>query len=183
MSDKKLTVPEKWIIAGIPIIFLVGSLFHFLFEWSGENKIVGLFAAVNESVWEHIKMIPVPLVLFWSVMYLILGKKYQIDKNKWFTAGLVSLLVSMITMPMLFYFYTGAFGVELLWVDILIFFLSVVFGQLLGLHFYRHSMGINWIVALILMLLVIAAFAVLTYFPIEIPMFKDSNTGQYGIAK
>lgn len=181
--SKKLTVPEKWILAGAPIIFLVGSLFHFLFEWSGKNKLVAMFAAVNESVWEHIKMIPVTLVLFWCVMYLILGKKFGVDKNKWFTGGLVSLLVSIITMPMLFYFYRGALGIELLWVDILIFFLSVLFGQLLGLHFYRHSKGINWIVALLLMILVILFFAVVTFFPIEIPMFKDSNSGQYGIAK
>ena len=44
-----------WEVVGIAFVFLVGSLLHFVFEWSGESRIVGLFASVNESVWEHFK--------------------------------------------------------------------------------------------------------------------------------
>ena len=43
----------KWEISGIVFVFLLGALLHFVFEWSGESRIVGLFASVNESVWEH----------------------------------------------------------------------------------------------------------------------------------
>ena len=42
------------IVIGIIFISLIGTLLHFMYEWSGHNKVVSLFAAVNESTWEHI---------------------------------------------------------------------------------------------------------------------------------
>lgn len=42
-----------WI--SILIISVIGTLLHFLYEISHHNKYVALFAAVNESTWEHIK--------------------------------------------------------------------------------------------------------------------------------
>jgi hypothetical protein len=44
-----------WELCGIVFVFLLGALLHFVFEWSGESKIVGAMASVNESVWEHFK--------------------------------------------------------------------------------------------------------------------------------
>jgi hypothetical protein len=40
----------KWEVSGILFVFLLGALLHFLFEWSGESRVVGLFASVNEIV-------------------------------------------------------------------------------------------------------------------------------------
>lgn len=50
MKNKKLSPSEKWIILGIPIIFLIGSFMHFLYDLSGQNPIIGLFAPINESI-------------------------------------------------------------------------------------------------------------------------------------
>lgn len=46
------------------ISIIIGTLLHFVYEWSGNNFIVGLFAPVNESVWEHLKLILLPATLF-----------------------------------------------------------------------------------------------------------------------
>ncbi|MEL7570807.1 MAG: DUF6512 family protein [Eubacteriaceae bacterium] len=178
---KKLSNPEKFIIKSIPLIFLFGSLFHFLYELSGERGIVGLFSAVNESVWEHLKMIVLPVVLFWCVYYFAKGRKYSIDKNKWFTAALVSLVTALIAMPMIYYFYTQAFGVEIIAVDIAILFIVLMFGQLLGLHFYKYSKGMRWQIAVFTMILIIIVFMIFTYYPPKIPLFMDSQSGTYGI--
>ncbi|NMC56369.1 MAG: hypothetical protein GYA50_04010 [Eubacteriaceae bacterium] len=178
---KKLSNPEKFIIISIPLLFLFGSMFHFLYELSGDSGIVGLFAAVNESVWEHSKMIVLPVFLFWVIYYIAKGKKYSIDKNKWFTSALVSLITALIAMPMIFYFYTEAFGVEFLVVDIIILFLVLMFGQLLGLHFYKHSKGIKWQAAVFAMILIIIVFMIFTYYPPHIPLFLDTPSGTYGI--
>jgi len=43
-------------LLGIVFIVLVGSALHFTFELSGDNPLVGVFSAVNESVWEHLKL-------------------------------------------------------------------------------------------------------------------------------
>ena len=38
-------------------ISVLGVLLHFTYEWSGDNAVVGLFSAVNESTWEHLKLL------------------------------------------------------------------------------------------------------------------------------
>jgi hypothetical protein len=53
-------------LVGMVFIILLGSMLHFTFEWSGNQPIVGVFSAVNESVWEHLK------IAFWpALLYLI----------------------------------------------------------------------------------------------------------------
>ena len=182
MSDKSLSHPEKWIVIGIPILFIIGSITHFLYNILGESPIAGLFAPVNESIWEHSKMVLWPVILWWSLYYCFRGNQYGIDKNKWFGSALLALLTSLVAMPLLYYFYTGAFGVELLWVDILILLLALLFGQLLGLHTYRHSKGINANLVIIIFVMLVLLFMLFTFFPPHIPWFQDSVTGGYGIS-
>lgn len=182
MERKSLTRPEKWIVIGIPILFIIGSVMHFMYNIFGENPFVGLFAPINESIWEHSKMVLWPVILWWLLYYCFRGKRYQIDKNKWFTSALVALMTSLITMPLLYYFYTGAFGVELLWVDISILLFAVLFGQLLGLHTYRYGKGVNANFILVIFVLVVLLFMLFTYFPPHLPLFQDGVTGDYGFA-
>ena len=181
MGYNKLNREEKWIILGVPILFLIGSFFHFLYELSGKNSIVALFAPVNESVWEHIKMLVVPLVLWWFIYYLVRGKQLNIDKNKWFTSALISLLVAIISIPLMFYFYTGALGFESVIIDILLLFLALLFGQLTGLHYYRYGDGINYFASIFFIVIIICVFMYFTYNTPHLPIFMDSNTGQYGV--
>lgn len=180
---KTLMPPQKWIIKGIICLFLIGSLMHFLYDLSGENVVVGLIAAVNESVWEHTKMVLLPVICWWSFYYIIKGKEHNIDKNKWFTSALIALVTAIITIPMLFYFYTEAFGVEILAVDIFILFLAVLFGQLLAFHFYKYSKGINLYISICIFLLLIIVYAIFTFNPPHLPLFIDGMSGQYGIVR
>src|SRR6056297_1692189 len=43
-------------MAGAVFIILVGSTLHFVFDWTGGWRPAALFAAVNESIWEHLKL-------------------------------------------------------------------------------------------------------------------------------
>ncbi|SKA85224.1 hypothetical protein SAMN05428976_10763 [Clostridium sp. USBA 49] len=181
MRYKTMTPYEKWIIKGVPAIFLIGTFMHFLYDLSGKNIIVGLIAAVNESVWEHLKLVLLPIICWWSFYYFIKCKKYNIDKNKWFTSALVAVLTALITIPLLYYFYTEAFGIEILAVDISILFLAVLFGQLLAFHFYKYSKEINIYITICIFIFLILVFMIFTLYPPHIPLFRDSITGQYGI--
>lgn len=181
MKYQSLSRPEKWIVLGIPLLFIIGSVMHFVYDIFWESPIAGLFAAVNESVWEHSKMVLLPVILWWSLYYFLRGKEYRIDKNKWFAGALTALIVSLVSIPMLYYFYTEAFGTELLWVDILILFLALLFGQILGFHVYRKGRGISASFVISVFVLVTAMFMVFTFVPPEIPLFRDGMTGTYGI--
>ena len=182
MKLSSLSIPEKWILKGVPILFFIGSILHFTYTLFGESIFVGLFSPVNESVWEHSKMILWPMILWWVLYYCFRGTNYKIDKNRWFSSALWALLTSLIAMPMLYYFYTSAFGVELLWVDIIILFLAILFGQLLGLHSYRHGKYISSHIVLAIFSILILMFILFTFCPPKVPWFQDGPTGNYGIA-
>jgi len=169
-----LTKPERFILKGIPWLFAIGSVLHFLYQITGENQIVGLFAPTNESVWEHLKMVVFPMILWWGLYYIINKEKYNIYKNSWFTGALVSLITSLFMVPFLFYFYTNAFGIEYVLVDILILLIALIIGQCMGLYVYHHTNGIPAGIAISLMIAIVIVFAVFTIIPPDIPMFQSN---------
>jgi len=112
-------------LIGIIVIFLLGALDHFIYEWSGYNPWIGFVSGVNESVWEHWKlgfwatiafMIPEFFILKGSVMNYFIGRGL----------GMIGLQF-MVTIP--FYLYTSIFDVEILLVDIILFFITVIVSQ------------------------------------------------------
>ncbi|WP_294405522.1 DUF6512 family protein [uncultured Clostridium sp.] len=125
---------ERWILLGIPFLFIIGSIFHFIYEWTGKNIIIGLISPIDESIFQHIKMVIMLVIGWWTLYYYFKGRKDNISEEKWFSGGVVSLISSMILIPSIFYLYTGALGIESLIADILILLVSLFCGQLLGLH-------------------------------------------------
>ena len=55
MSCKSVSKPEKWILLGIPLLFSIGSILHFAYDFLMKIPLAGIFAPVNESIWEHEK--------------------------------------------------------------------------------------------------------------------------------
>ena len=51
-------------IIGILAVWVSGSLFHFVYDWTGHNTLVGLFFPTNESTWEHMKLAFLPMNLY-----------------------------------------------------------------------------------------------------------------------
>ncbi len=172
---------ERLILLGVPVLFLAGTLLHFLYGLTGEAFAAGLFAPVNESVWEHLKLVLWPAVLWWGGCFVRQGGARELDAPTWFAAALAALLTAQGTITLLFYFYTGAFGVESLAVDILIFFLAVLLGQLAGLRLYRRRSSVTWVVPLTMLVMLLALFVVFTLAPPDLPLFTDPNTGERGI--
>lgn len=185
---KSKTLPPKdpvrrWIVLGIPVLFIVGSLMHFIFEWSGNSTIVGIFAPVNESVWEHLKLTFWPMLVWWSVGYFFLRKTNEISADQWFVSCAVAMLVCPLVIVTFFYTYTGAFGIESLILDIFSLLLGLVVGQGLALHIYKYAelKPCSLYLAIAILVLLAIAFTVFTLAPPHIPVFKDSMTGNYGI--
>ncbi|MGE5328251.1 MAG: DUF6512 family protein [Deltaproteobacteria bacterium] len=174
---------KSWILLGIPVLFVIGSLMHFAYEWSGNSIIVGIFAPVNESVWEHLKLAFWPILAWWILGYILLGNNNMISTSQWFTSCVVSEIVSMVTILAFYYTYTGALGIESLILDIFSLFLGIALGQILAFHVYKYAkLNHYWLYISIAILIFIAVtFVVFTFIPPHIPLFKDSSTGRYGI--
>ena len=65
---------KQWIYIGIPVLFVAGAFMHYFYSLSRKNVLVGLIAPVNESVWEHLKLIFLPMILWWSVYYMVYSR-------------------------------------------------------------------------------------------------------------
>lgn len=169
----------KWEIAGVVLIFLAGSLLHFIYDWLGEWKPLALISAVNESTWEHLKMAFWAGLFFYTIEYAFLKRKL---KNV-VTAAAVALFITPAIIVLLFYSYTLLLGRHLVPVDIAIFFIAIaaaqylhyklITGELLPTRIERY--------AAVLLLMLLVAFSLFTYYPPEFFLFRDSSTGGYGI--
>ena len=65
----------KWQLGGFVFTAILGTLLHFLFDWTGGSALAALFSAVNESIWEHMKLLYYPMLLFTLWEYSVWGKK------------------------------------------------------------------------------------------------------------
>lgn len=174
---------QYWILTGIPVLFVIGFFMHNIYEWSGNSTIVGIFAPVNESVWEHLKLTFWPMLIWWIAGYIILGKSNKTSASQWFTSCNIAELVCPLVVLCFYYTYTGAFGIESLILDIFSLLLGVTVAQCLALHVYKYA-RCRWYclyISVSILILLAVTFTVFTFNPPHFPLFMDSVTGKYGI--
>lgn len=168
-----------WESAGIFFIIIFGSFLHFAFELSGNWKPLALIAAVNESVWEHLKL------AFWPGLFYSLFELGRIRKstNNFIAAKTASLYTMPIAIVVLFYSYTWILGEDLFIMDILIFIIAVIIGQLVSYKLLtsRKLPQIFDKLALLLLIIVILSFSLLTFYAPHFTIFRDPISGGYGI--
>ncbi len=166
-------------ILGAVFVIVIGAIFHFIFEWSNQWLPLGAIAPVNESVWEHLKLVFWPLVFFSIIEYFLLKK----DAHNFVLSRLVAIIIAELTILITFYSYTAILGTEILLVDILSFIIGVVLGYLVSYKILKFKTAPNWstIISLVAIILLGIIFVVFTYLPPEIPLFQDPETGLYGI--
>jgi hypothetical protein len=170
----------NWEIAGIVFVFLVGALLHFIFEWSGENRIVGVVASVNESVWEHFKQGFWPMSLWAAIEYRALRAH---TGNLLLAKGIAVWVLPIIT-GLAFYAYTAVTGKEMLPVDIAIFAVATAIAQYISYRIMAAKAHLMRYANLLGLAAIIALGAILiltTYYPPHLPIFLDENTGIYGL--
>jgi hypothetical protein len=176
VKDRKLLALE---ITGTLFIIFLGTALHFTFDFSGRNPLVGTFSAVNESVWEHLKL------PFWPALLWMLIEVYPLRKavSNFFAAKAIGTIVMIVVIPAVFYAYT-AFTEEMLAVDIATFMIAVVIGQIISCRLFKKGKPSRRteMIAIIVIAFLAIIFVTFTFYPPHVSIFQDSNTGQYGIA-
>ena len=168
---------KYWQMAGFVFTAVAGTLLHFLFDWTGGNVAAALFSAVNESIWEHLKLLFYPMVMVAVAEYFVWGRKTE----SFWCIKLIGILIGFGLIVGVYYTYTGALGVHADWFNITLFFLAAglafwVETKLLQKDF-RCANG-RW--AAMLIFLIAVAFTVFTFAPPHIPLFQDPATGSFG---
>ena len=169
----------KWEIIGFFIISLVGSAFHFCFEWSGYFKPLALFCAVNESVWEHLKMGFWPALFYATAEYFAFGKT---KKNFWI-AKTGALYIIPIVIIGVYYLLEATVGEHIFWIDIALFIAAIFLSQWFSYKTITSHKDYSNLKtpSYVLLLLIFTAFSLFTFFPPNMELFRDPATGAYGI--
>ncbi len=175
VKDTKVLALE---ITGTLFIIFLGTALHFTFAFSGRNPIVGSFSAVNESVWEHLKL------PFWPSLLWMLIEMYPLRKavTNFFATKAIGTIVMIVVIPAVFYAYTS-FTKEILAVDIATFMIAVIVGQTISYKLLSKSKQSKRteIIAFVVIALLAIVFVTFTFYPPHLSIFQDSNSGQYGI--
>ena len=167
-----------WHAAGFAAATLGGTILHFLYDWAGQNILASPFSGINESTWEHMKLLFWPLVFFAFIQWPF----FKAQGNYW-CVKLEEVLLGLALIPVLFYSYNGVFGKSPDWVNIAIFYVTAALVFSFERRAFKKSQqqcNYPWLavgaICLIGVLFVVFAFA-----PPHIPLFRDPLTGTYGI--
>ncbi|WP_193047579.1 DUF6512 family protein [Mycolicibacterium baixiangningiae] len=169
-----------WTVAALPVVVACGVLLHFTYARSGRNRVVAVFAPVNESLWEHLKMAYWPLVAY-TVFELVVAAGPPSGLLAARAAGFVVTAVSMLTLSAALTATLPRPGLRgQLLRDGMIFVVSVILG-LLACEVLLGQLGlVPDRIGAALLALPAAVFAVTTFAPPHTPLFEDQITGGYG---
>ena len=167
-----------WQFGGFALTTLGGTLLHFLYDWTKQSPLIAPFSGVNESTWEHMKLLYFPLFIF----ALIQSRFFKEFKNFW-CVKLAGILTGLILIPALFYTYNGVIGKSPDWINIVIFFLSAAITFLLEWRFFKtNTLSCKRPrLAFALICLIGVLFVAFTFATPKIPLFQDPLTGTYGL--
>jgi len=167
-----------WCLMGFAVTSFVGTLLHFLYEWLGNAVWIAPFSGVNESTWEHMKL------LFWPMfLFAIVQSFFFRDRSDFWCVKLRGILLGLILIPVIFYTYNGIVGRSPDWINIAIFFVSAAIAYLYEVN--RFNKGNTPCkspkIAIASLVGIAALFVLFTFLTPEIGIFKDPLTGTYGI--
>ncbi|MBQ8538490.1 MAG: hypothetical protein IJ433_02440 [Ruminococcus sp.] len=176
MNERKFKILEA---VGVIVIYLIATLLHFVYNLSGGSTLSILFGAVNESVWEHVKIFAVGYVV-WSLIELLWVKP---PFKKFVTAKTVSLYFLSLSIIVFFYTYNLFTEEPILIVDLISSFIFVALSQFISFKLTASDNEIAdyFPVAILLLMTYFVMFFSFTVFPPKVDLFKDPVTGMYGI--
>ena len=166
-----------WQLMGFSVTSLGGTLLHFLYEWSGDAILVAPFSGVNESTWEHMKL------LFWPMFFFAIVQSFFFcDRRGFWCVKLRGIILGLSLIPIIFYTYNGAIGKSPDLVNIAIFFIAAGAAYL---YETKRLLGVPQPcptrLSIALLVILTLLFLYFTKNPLKIGLFRDPITGNYGV--
>lgn len=169
---------ERWQLLGFTVAAIGGTLLHFLYEWLGEAIWIAPISGVNESTWEHMKLLFMPMFIF-----AIIQSFFFKEREDFWCVKLRGIILGIILIPVLFYTVNGVIGESPDWLNIAIFYISAAIAYIYETRLFnanklsckskKYAIAVLCVIALL--------FVIFTFATPEIAIFKDPSTGTYGI--
>ncbi len=161
---------KRYTIIGIFFVLITGTLAHFLYDWSGNNYIIGLFTPINESIWEHMKLLFFPMLIYSFFIIFKFKKTYSCITSSLF----FGIIIGILLIPIFFYAYTSILGEDTFILDIGTFILSIIIAFWLS---YKLTLSCKLepytLLLCGLICILFICFMIFTYNPPKTRIFKD----------
>jgi len=173
MNIKKLKIIMLFVtfFLAFPFLFVYDKLPNFIFS---------IFFPVNESIWEHMKLLYTTIIFSGIIEYIIIKRKH-IEVNNFLLSIFISALLSIPIYLLMFlpiYYRIG----ENFIVAITIMFITIAISEIISYYILKtDNIRYSNIISLLFIILSYIIFGYLTYNPIEIPLFFDPMEEKYGI--
>lgn len=156
--------PKRQLVLTCAAAILAGCALHFLYKWQ-PNAVTALFSPVNESLWEHVKLV------FWPFLgaALALNRERPGGTRPWLLV--LPLLCALLLA--LGWLYHITLGGEAMWVDIAIYILVMVLGFWLSTRFSGPFSGVKWLLPILITILLAGLIVWFTLYPPEGLLFRD----------
>jgi len=177
MSHKKSILIFQ--IASAIFAMILGTLLHFTYEWSNGNLLVASFSAVNESTWEHLKILFFPMLITTIIGCFYFGGNVP----NFLCAKTIGIITALLFTTSFFYTYTGILGTNIALLNILSFFIAIILGEYVAYKVILSYFSCNKKFAIISLITLTLCFILFTYITPQIGLFKDPISGGYGITK
>ena len=164
-------------VLGFIFVSLLGTLLHFLPDLA-ENNLIRLFCPTNESVWEHLKLLFYPYLIFCAAEYFAYGK---------YTRGFLGAKVRGVlagegVIVAVHYTVSGIIGRDIMWIDVTLFFVGAAIAYILPYLMIKRGVAKRYstVSAVAIITVFVVLFSVFTFFVPKIGLFFDPESGTYG---
>ena len=166
-----------WQLCGFAFTSLAGTLLHYLFEWSNESPLAAVISGVNESTWEHMKLLFVPMFIFALIQSLYFKRTVN-----FFCIKLCGILLGILIIPFVFYTYNGAFGKSPDWFNIALFFFAAAATYIFEYRLFIKNQPrvLPEFLCFVILIIIASLFVVFTFITPKLPLFKDPIDQTYG---
>lgn len=173
INEPRLLFP----LLGFVFVSLLGTLLHFLPDLT-KNNFIRLFCPTNESVWEHLKLLFYPYLIFCAAEYFAYGKYTR----GFLGAKVRGVLVGEGVIVAAHYIISGILGRDVMWIDITLFFVGAAIAYILPYLMIKRGVSKRYStpIAVGLIIISIVLFSVFTFYAPNIGLFFDPESGTYG---
>ena len=175
----------KLFIYSCIISILIGVGLHFIYDLLNKPFIIGLFTPVNESIWEHLKLVLIPITTFGIFYNIIYIKEQNKLYNLWYFIT-KSIILSMLIIIFGHYGYKFIFKEVPGLINIIIYILSMIVAFYIIYSNLKNNNSDNKInnknhIGIITLLIINILFIIFTIYPPQVELFKDPINNTFGI--
>ena len=159
-----------WQLMGFAVTSLAGTILHFLYDWLGKAKWIAPFSGINESTWEHMKLLFCPMLA-----YAIIQSFFFKNTRNFWCIKLRGIMLGLTLIPVIFYTYNGVIGKSPDWINIAIFFISAAISYVYEIKLFNKNTFKckNPKLAILTLCLIALLFVTFTFNPPTLAIFKN----------